>query len=86
MYAVLYTKVSRNALKAQSRKRAKRIIAIMERIAADPFANHPNLGTIRGEHDTFRYRLGDWRILYEIDRRSRRLIVLDILPRARAYD
>ena len=86
MYAVLYTKASRNALKAHSRKRAKRIIAIMERIAADPFAKHPNLGTIKGEQDTFRYRLGDWRILYEIDRRSRRLIVLDILPRARAYD
>ncbi len=46
MYAVLYTKASRNALKAQSRKRAKRIIAIMERIAADPFANH--LNTIKG--------------------------------------
>ena len=86
MYAVLYTKVSRNALKAQSRKRAKRIIAIMERIAADPLAIHPNLGAIRGEQDTFRYRLGGWRILYEIDRPSRRLIVLDILPGARAYD
>ena len=85
MYKVLYTKTSRRALKAHSRKRARRIIAIMGRIAADPFARHPNLGAIRGEQDTFRYRLGDWRILYEIDRHSRRLIVLDILPRARAY-
>ena len=86
MYKVVYARAARAVLKTRPRKRAERIFAIIDRIAANPLARHPNLDTIKGEKNTFRYRLGDWRILYEVDRESRTLKVLDILPRGRAYE
>ncbi len=35
--------------------------------------------------DTFRIRIGDWRIIYELRRKESMLVVYDIVPRGRAY-
>ncbi len=85
-YKVAYTKSAIAALKVQPAKRRERVKDIVHMLAVDPFARHTNLDAIKGRKSAFRYRLGDWRILYEINRRSRTLSVLDILPRGRAYE
>jgi mRNA interferase RelE/StbE len=34
----------------------------------------------------YRLRVGDWRVIFELDHEERRLVVLDIGPRSDFYD
>lgn len=40
---------------------------------------------LKGYDDTFRIRLGDWRIVYELRRREKTIVVYEIAPRGAAY-
>ena len=40
---------------------------------------------IKGHGSTYRIRLGDWRILYAVDKKHKMIVVYDILPRKTAY-
>ena len=68
---------ARNALPA---KRRACITALIEATARDPFAPDTQRDTIKGKRDTFRRRVGSWRVLYAIDRKMRTLTVIDIRP------
>ena len=46
-----------------------------------------NVKRLKGEyHGIYRYRLGDWRVLFEIDHASRLVKVLTIAHRSEAYE
>lgn len=61
----------------------RRVFAALDRLAADD----PALDVLKltGE-ETWRVRVGDWRILFERDESARQIIVARVLPRGRAYD
>lgn len=61
----------------------QRVWTALERLAADD----PSLDMLKltGE-ETWRVRVGDWRILFERDEAARQIIVVRVLPRGRAYD
>jgi len=40
---------------------------------------------LTGMEDTFRIRLGDWRLIYEFKKKELTIIIYDIVPRERAY-
>jgi len=40
---------------------------------------------LKGYDDTFRIRIGGWRIIYELRRREKTIIVYEIAPRGAAY-
>jgi len=40
---------------------------------------------LKGFEDTFRIRIGDWRIIYEFHRKQSMIVVLDVAPRGSAY-
>jgi mRNA interferase RelE/StbE len=40
---------------------------------------------LKGMEDTFRIRIGDWRIIYELHRKESLIVVLDVASRGRAY-
>jgi len=40
---------------------------------------------LKGMEDTFRIRIGDWRIIYELHRNESLIVVLDVASRGRAY-
>jgi mRNA interferase RelE/StbE len=40
---------------------------------------------LKGHTGTYRIRLGDWRIIYNVDKKSKLIIVYDILQRKTAY-
>jgi len=40
---------------------------------------------LKGEDDTFRIRLGGWRVIYELRRKESTIVVLDITSRGSAY-
>jgi mRNA interferase RelE/StbE len=56
----------------------KKIVAL----AADPYAPNNNATKLQGRVG-YRLRVGDWRVLYDLERE--RLLVMDIKPRGGAY-
>jgi mRNA interferase RelE/StbE len=56
----------------------------IEFIAKDPFANIPNATRLQGRPG-FRLRVGDWRIIYEINQEKIVIVVLKIAPRGEVY-
>lgn len=64
----------------------RNIAATIERkivaMAADPYAPNNNATRLQGRKG-YRLRVGDWRVLHELE--ERRVLVLDIKPRGGAY-
>ena len=85
MYRTTYTKTAINALKRRPATIKARVRAVVAEIAADPFAKRPQASPPKGEKDASRYRFGDWRLLYTIERAERVVIVVDFKPRGKAY-
>ena len=85
MWNITIRQTARQAIRKQPPAKRARIVAIIDQIAADPFTRQPRVERLKHTPDTFRYRLGDWRILYRLDRKTRTLEILDIRPRGGAY-
>jgi mRNA interferase RelE/StbE len=79
---------SRDALKALLRmpsNTARLVRTKIEQLAADPFAPNNNVKRLKGM-DAFRLRVGDWRVVYEIDGRMIVIFVIRIGPRSSVYE
>jgi mRNA-degrading endonuclease RelE of RelBE toxin-antitoxin system len=74
---------ARRDLKRLDRQVRQRIYAALKRAAVDPTAGQMRKLTGRFES---RLRVGDWRVLVELDAEARVIHVNRILPRGRAYD
>ena len=66
------------------RNLAVRVAEKIEDVAANPYGDHPNVTRLRGR-DGYRLRVGSWRIIYDVDDRKRRLMVLAIGSRGQVY-
>ena len=83
MFEIVFSKDARHQLRRMRTDDAKRIIDKIDHLAVDPFASNPNASALKG--GGFRLRVGDWRVLYEIDGTAHLLQVVAVLPRGRAY-
>jgi mRNA interferase RelE/StbE len=63
---------------------AKRIREKIEQVAEDPFASIPNSKKLQGRSG-YRLRVGDWRVIYEVNADEIVIIVLKIAPRGEVY-
>jgi len=61
----------------------RRVAAALDNVATDP--DRAQLRQLAGRPEQ-RLRVGDWRVLLELDRASREIIIYRVLPRGRAYD
>ncbi|MEN6450221.1 MAG: type II toxin-antitoxin system RelE/ParE family toxin [Thermoguttaceae bacterium] len=65
---------------------ARKINRCVANLANNPYA-HPRIkrlaGSLRGR---FRYRVGDWRVVYRVDERAKRVTVLLIAHRGSVYE
>lgn len=84
-HTLVFSAEADKALSRIQQKLAKRIVAALETIAADPFSQHRAAKALTGAKDAFRLRVGDWRALYRIERGSKRVYVVDVLKREEAY-
>jgi len=84
MYRVVYTKQARRALRDMPRNLAARILGKIEALASDPHASIPNVKPLSGVPG-FRLRVGDWRVIYELQDDVVMVLVLRIDPRGGAY-
>lgn len=65
--------------------KAADIRAAIDRVAAAPFAPNNNIRPLSGTLDGYRIRVGDWRVLYRLDRAADTMEVVNIAPRGGAY-
>ena len=64
---------------------AKRLNACFDQLQAEPFT-HPNIKRLRGTLEGYlRYRVGDWRVVYEVDIEAQVVTVLAIAHRREVY-
>ena len=84
MHKIAYTKEARKALRGMPRNEATRILGKIEQLAADPHRANPNVRVLSGVPG-YRLRVGDWRVIYEIQEDSLVIFVLRVSPRGGAY-
>ena len=80
-----FTHAASKALRKLQPKLRAAMIDRLKAIAADPFAEHANVDAFVGEKDAFRFRQGDWRAMYKVDREAGVMRVLRIKPRGGVY-
>ncbi|MDE2664732.1 MAG: type II toxin-antitoxin system RelE/ParE family toxin [Acidobacteriota bacterium] len=84
MFEVVISKSARRCLTRMPAKTAQIIRGEIAAVAADPLAQHNNVTPLRGI-EGFRLRVGDWRVLYQLDVPAQVLRITNILPRGGAY-
>lgn len=63
---------------------ADRFNACFEALEQNPFSD-PHIKQLRSDRKLYRYRVGDYRVIYEIDKKTHKVGVLLISPRPSAY-
>ena len=84
MYKITFKKEAAKSLNKIPRNVAKLIREKLEAIAANPYAEHPNAKKLQGR-EGYRLRVGDWRVIYEIQNDQLVILVLRIAPRGEVY-
>ena len=84
MYKIIIKKEAAKSLNRLPRNPAKTIREKIEAIAANPYAEHPNAKKLQGR-EGYRLRVGDWRVIYEIQDDQLVILVLKIAPRGEVY-
>jgi mRNA interferase RelE/StbE len=85
MYTVEFSKGSLKALLNMPRNTALLIRSKIDGVAQDPFAPNNNVKALQGRPG-YRLRVGDWRVIYDLDNALRILAVERIAPRGGAYE
>lgn len=84
MYQIEYTRDALKALKAMPRNVSLQIRGKIEQLAAAPFAANNNVKKLVGR-EAYRLRVGDWRVIYEIEGGRLVIHVLTVAPRGGVY-
>lgn len=83
MYAIEYSKQARKTLKGMPTNIRILILSKIEELAADPFSAN-NVKKLEGR-DGYRLRVGNWRVIYEVNGNSIVLYVVAIGARGGVY-
>jgi len=84
VYKIIIKKEAAKSLSRLPRNVAKTIREKLEAIAVDPYAEHPNAKKLQGR-EGYRLRVGDWRVIYEIQNDQLVILVLKVAPRGEVY-
>jgi mRNA interferase RelE/StbE len=84
VYKIVFTAQAAKSLQRMPRKTTNLIREKLAQIANDPFASVPNATKLQGRAG-YRLRVGDWRVIYEINKTEVVIIVLKIAPRGEVY-
>ncbi len=85
MYTVITSKNADKDFDRLNKPDQEKTITKLKFIAANPFSSHPNATKIQGEKNTFRLRVGNIRVLYDLDTKSQTLTVWRVKPRSSTY-
>jgi mRNA interferase RelE/StbE len=85
VFRVEITKPALRTLRRSPANVARLIRAKLDELANDPTTLRRNVTALRGR-PSYRLRVGDRRVIFEVDHQQERLVVLDIGPRGDIYD
>lgn len=86
MYQLLLSESAQKFYERSDSPLQRRLDRCFEVLAADPH-RHPNIKRLRGPlSGSYRYRVGDYRVVYRIEDDDRLVIVLIIAHRSEVYD
>ena len=85
MRFIEYDKQPKQFLKKLDKPTSKRIMDKIDFVFEDNFVPH-NAKKIIGEHGIFRIRIGKYRILYRINYKDEKIIVLKLGKRSQVYE
>ncbi|MDD5369466.1 MAG: type II toxin-antitoxin system RelE/ParE family toxin [Anaerolineaceae bacterium] len=83
-YTIVFGKTAVKSLRRMPKDVVRLVRQKMEQIAEDPFASHPNLTKLKNR-DGYRLRVGDWRVIYDIQKDQVIILVLAINVRGEVY-
>jgi mRNA interferase RelE/StbE len=83
MFTVGYSNRSKKFLKTTDKVIAQRIIEKIEKLTEDPIIHDTK--RVEGSKGLFRVRVGDYRILYEVDYGNNLIGIIKIDKRTRVY-
>ena len=82
-YDIHIAKSVLKSLKALPTSDVKKIVAAIQSLALDPFPD--GCRKLSGERSTYRVRQGNYRVIYEIDGRKLRILILKVGHRKDVY-
>lgn len=84
IYRIEVTRKADKDIEKLDRKTIGRILARLNELAVNPFDQRIS-GPVEMGQGERKSRVGDWRIIYEVDQASHTINVIAIRPRKRAY-
>lgn len=85
MYRIVFAREPLKVLKRMPRNTARLIRDKIVALAADPHGPNPQAKRMKGS-EQYRLRVGDWRVIYDLDDTVRILAVIKIGARGDVYD
>jgi mRNA interferase RelE/StbE len=83
MYHIEVTNTAHHHIRSLSHINRQRVNEAIEQLSRNPRPN--GVKKLKGEVDFYRIRVGDYRILYEIDDSAKLIVIERIMPRENAY-
>ena len=84
MHRIVFSKQASKTLLRMPRNVADLIREKLDVVAKNPYGHHPNVTKLQNRPG-YRLRIGDWRVIYEIQKDELIILVLKIASRGEAY-
>jgi mRNA interferase RelE/StbE len=84
MYRIVSSRAFRKAIVKLPANWQKRIVTKIREVAVDPYAPNKNLTKLQGR-DGYRLRVGDWRVIYELEDDRLVMLLLEVGPGGGIY-
>lgn len=84
MYRIEFTRPALKDLRALPASLVATLRTKLEAVAAEPYGAHPNVKRLSGSTG-YRLRVGDWRVLYELEDDRLLVLVVRVAARGQAY-
>jgi mRNA interferase RelE/StbE len=86
MYEVLLHPDAQEIYAKADKALAKKIARCLEQLEQTPLL-HPNIKALKGDFaGYYRYRIGDYRVIYSVEEELVNILVIKILHRSEAYE
>jgi mRNA interferase RelE/StbE len=85
MISVLLSRRAERDIKSAPANDRRRIFKAIECLESTYFPDRYDIRKMKGFKESYRIRIGSWRILYRVDYQEKRIYVGGILKRSQAY-
>jgi len=82
-YRIIWKRSASHDLRKIDQQRIPQIISIIEQLADNPFPSQHR--KLRSTENFYRIRVGDYRVIYQVDNKARDVIIYYIRHRREAY-